>query len=164
MQNSKLSTRVLSTRVPYDYYIKIVGLAKDNKMTVSDYVALIIHSPEEKKSFKDVPVIGGSPMTVARIRELMSENQKLQLENDQLVLRVEGLEKMLAMEIEDGNALRRQKLNEAFELLWNGKFIRLNNGVLIDITDILSREVLDSQTKEKSEKEIHEFLSLNYGC
>ena len=153
MQNSKLSTRVLSTRVPYDYYIKIVGLAKDNKMTVSDYVALIIHSPEEKKSFKDVPVIGGSPMTVARIRELMSENQKLQLENDELVLRVEALEKMLAMEIEDAvNALRRQKLNEAFELLWNGKFIRLNNGALIDITDILSREVLDSQTKEKSER------------
>jgi hypothetical protein len=57
-----------------------------------------------------------------------------------------------------------ETLNEAFELLWNGKFIRLNNGVLIDITDILSREVLDSQTKEKSEKEIHEFLSLNYGC
>jgi hypothetical protein len=75
MQNSKFSTRVLSTRVPYDYYIKIVGLAKDNKMTVSDYVALIIHSPEEKKSFKEPAAEGGS--LLSRIKELTFENEDL---------------------------------------------------------------------------------------
>ena len=52
-----------------------------------------------------------------------------------------------------------ETLSEAFELLWNGGFVRKKNGVLIDITDILSREVLDSQTKEKSEKQVHEFLT-----
>lgn len=55
-------------------------------------------------------------------------------------------------------------LDEAFELLWDGKYIRMNNGVLIDITDILSWEILENQSKEKSEKEINEFLRLNYGC
>ena len=57
-----------------------------------------------------------------------------------------------------------ETLNEAFELLWNGGFIRKKNGVFIDITDIISRDELDSQTKEKSEKEIHEFLKLHYEC
>jgi len=58
-------------------------------------------------------------------------------------------------------------------LLWDGKIIRVNDlpdfsaenesniygsEYLIDITDILSRDVLESQSKEKSEKAIHEFL------
>lgn len=64
-------------------------------------------------------------------------------------------------------------IEQAFELLWDGKLIRVNDPpdfsaenesdiygreFIIDITDILSRDVLESQSKEKSEKEIHEFL------
>lgn len=64
-------------------------------------------------------------------------------------------------------------IDQAFELLWDGKIIRVNDPpdfsaenesdiygreFLIDITDILPREVLESQSKEKSEKAIHEFL------
>jgi hypothetical protein len=61
----------------------------------------------------------------------------------------------------------------AFDLLWDGKIIRVNDRpdfsaenecdiygreFLIDITDILSRDVLESQSREKSEKEILEYL------
>lgn len=61
---------------------------------------------------------------------------------------------------------------QAFDLLWDGKIIRVNDPpdfsaenesdiygreFLIDITDIISRDVLE-QSKEKSEKAIHEFL------
>jgi hypothetical protein len=99
MQNSKLSTRVLSTRVPYDYYIKIVGLAKDNKMTVSDYVALIIHSPEEKKSFKE-PAAEGSDNLLSRIKELTFENEDLK---QTIQLRDEEIKK----ELEENGHLRR---------------------------------------------------------
>lgn len=64
-------------------------------------------------------------------------------------------------------------IDQAIELLWDGKTIRLNDRpdfsvgddsdvygpeFLIDITDILSREVLEIQSKEKSEKAIKEYL------
>lgn len=64
-------------------------------------------------------------------------------------------------------------IDQAFELLWAGKIVRVNDPpdfsaesesdiyrpeFLIDITDILSRDVIESQSKEKSEKAIHEFL------
>jgi hypothetical protein len=64
-------------------------------------------------------------------------------------------------------------IDEALELLWDGKLIRVNDPpdfsaedesdiykgeFFIDITDILSRDVLESQSKEKSEKAIREFL------
>jgi hypothetical protein len=62
---------------------------------------------------------------------------------------------------------------KAFELLWDGKLIRVNDPpdfsaenesdiygleFIIDITDIISREDLEKQSKEKSEKQIYEFL------
>jgi len=62
---------------------------------------------------------------------------------------------------------------QAVDLLWEGKIIRVNNPpdfsaenesdiygreFLIDITDILSRDVLESQSKEKSEKAIYDYL------
>lgn len=64
-------------------------------------------------------------------------------------------------------------IDEALELLWDGKLIRVNDPpdfsaedesgfcggeFFIDITDILSKDVLESQSKEKSEKVIREFL------
>ena len=62
---------------------------------------------------------------------------------------------------------------KAFELLWDGKNIRVNDPpdfsaeneseiygreFGIDITDIISREELEKQSKEKSEKQVYEFL------
>lgn len=62
---------------------------------------------------------------------------------------------------------------KAFELLWDGKHIRVNDPpnfsaenegdiygqeFIIDITDIISREDLEKQSKEKSEKQVYEFL------
>jgi hypothetical protein len=60
-------------------------------------------------------------------------------------------------------------IDQAFDLLWDGKIIRVNDPqnfsaeseFLIDITDVLSRDVLERQAKEKSEKAIHEIL-MNY--
>ena len=64
-------------------------------------------------------------------------------------------------------------IDQAFEFLWDGKIIMVNDPpnfseenesdiygyeFLIDITDILSRDVLESQSKEKIEKKIREFL------
>jgi hypothetical protein len=70
MQNSKLSTRVLSTRVPYDYYIKIVGLAKDNKMTVSDYVALLLFNSSMKDTEEsDHKIISDLTNEIASVRQ-----------------------------------------------------------------------------------------------
>ncbi len=58
---------------------------------------------------------------------------------------------------------------QAIDLLWNGKTIRINDipdfseenegrEFLIDITDILSRDILENQSKEKSKKQIEEYL------
>jgi len=64
-------------------------------------------------------------------------------------------------------------IDQAFELLWNGFYIRVNDPpdfsaenesdiygreFLIGITDILSRDVLESQQKEKIVRAIHDFL------
>lgn len=58
--------------------------------------------------------------------------------------------------------MEKLTLDEAFDLLWNGKLIRLKNDLIIDITDIISREVLDNQLIAKSEYEIKEFLKKKY--
>jgi macrodomain Ter protein organizer (MatP/YcbG family) len=77
MQNSKLSTRVLSTRVPYDYYIKIVGLAKESKMTVSDYVALIIFNRSTETN-------ADSDHLLQLISNLKDEIASVRIDNDYL--------------------------------------------------------------------------------
>jgi len=69
----------------------------------------------------------------------------------------------------------REPLTEekAFELLWSGELIRVNDlpdfsaeneidifgpEFLIGITDIISRDVLEKQSKEESEKQVYEYL------
>jgi hypothetical protein len=60
-------------------------------------------------------------------------------------------------------------IEQAIDLLWNGKIIRINDipyfseenegrEFLIDITDILTRDILENQSKEKSKKQIEEYL------
>lgn len=61
---------------------------------------------------------------------------------------------------------------QAFDLLWNGKTLRISYppdfgeeeeyvfdaGHLIDITDILTREELESQSKNDSQKSVYSYL------
>ena len=58
---------------------------------------------------------------------------------------------------------------QAIDLLWAGKAIRINDipdfseenegrEFIIDITDILTRDILENQSKEKSKKQIEEYL------
>ena len=58
---------------------------------------------------------------------------------------------------------------QAIDLLWAGKAIRINDipdfseenegrEFIIDITDILTRDILENQSKEKLKKQIEEYL------
>ena len=60
-------------------------------------------------------------------------------------------------------------IDQAFDLLWDGKIIRINDipdfteenegrEFLIDITDIITPESLATQSKDESKKQIEEFL------
>ena len=64
-------------------------------------------------------------------------------------------------------------MEQAFDLLWNGKTICISDPpdftaenecdifgreFFIDITDVIDRNEIEKQSKEKSEKDVYEFL------
>lgn len=60
-------------------------------------------------------------------------------------------------------------IDQAFDLLWAGKVIRINDipdyteenegrEFMIDITDIISPDLLGTQSKEESKKQVEEYL------
>lgn len=60
-------------------------------------------------------------------------------------------------------------IDHAFDLLWAGKVIRINDipdyteenegrEFMIDITDIISPDLLGTQSKEESKKQVEEYL------
>ena len=52
---------------------------------------------------------------------------------------------------------------QAFEILWDGHAVRITGGFfenhVIFLTDTIDFDVLEKQSKQQSEKDVHEYLS-----
>lgn len=87
MQNTKLPTRVLSIRLPYEVYLKYVEMAAEAKQSISDYFALQL----SKTNTNNVPDRNQElthykrqlEEAFSRIKVLQEENHKLNLNNEQ---------------------------------------------------------------------------------